>query len=123
MFYIGMFRAKVFAITVFIAIGGVACFDSGPRTYSIAQSKELEASLFRQNCAICHGPEGDGKTLDDGTVVPSLRRGDFKFRTETEIQNQIANGGNGMSPFRGQLSDREIKLLVGLVHDKLRNEK
>jgi len=118
-----MFRAKVFAIIVFATIATVACFDPGPQIYSIAQSKEFEASLFRQNCAICHGPEGDGKTLDDGTVVPSLRRGEFKFRTETEIYNQIANGGNGMSPFRGQLSDREIKLLTGLVHDKLRNQK
>ena len=123
MFLIGMFRAKVFAILVFAAIATVACFDSGPQNYSIAQSKELEASLFRQNCAICHGLEGDGKTLDDGTVVPSLRHGrdgEFKFRTESEIYNQIANGGNGMSPFRGQLSDREIRLLTGLVHNKLR---
>ena len=118
-----MLRAKVFAIVVFIAIAAAACFDSGAKAYSIARSKELEASLFRQNCTICHGPEGDGKTLDDGTVVPSLRDGEFKFRNETEIYNQIANGGNGMSPFRGQLSDREIKLLVGLVHDKLRNQK
>ena len=121
-----MFRAKVFAIVVFAAIATVACFDSGPQNYSITQSKELEASLFRQNCAICHGLEGDGKTLDDGTVVPSLRHGrdgEFKFRTESEIYNQIANGGNGMSPFRGQLSDREIRLLTGLVHNKLRNQK
>ena len=123
MFLTGMFRAKVFAIIVFAAIASVACFDSSPQAYSIAQSKELEASLFRQNCAICHGPEGQGRTLDDGTVVPSLRHGrngEFRFHTETEIYNQIANGGNGMSPFRGQLSDREIRLLTGLVHDKLR---
>ena len=118
-----MLRAKVFAIIVFAAVAGAACFDSDPQTYSIAQSKALEASLFRQNCAICHGPEGEGKTLDDGMVVPSLRHGEFKFRTENEIYNQIANGGNGMSPFRGQLSDREIRLLTGLVHDKLRNQK
>ena len=118
-----MLRAKFFAIIVFAAIATIACFDNSPKEFSIAKSKELEASLFRQNCAICHGPEGEGKTLDDGTVVPSLRRGEFKFRTETEIYNQIANGGNGMSPFRGQLSDREIRLLTGLVHDKLRNQK
>lgn len=118
-----MFRFKVFAVLVFAAIATAACFNSVPQNYSVAQSKELEASLFRQNCAICHGPEGEGRTLDDGTVVPSLRHGDFKFRTETQIYNQIANGGNGMSPFRGQLSDREIKLLTGLVHDKLRNQK
>lgn len=119
-----MFRAKVAAIIVFLAIAGAACFNSGAtEPYSIVKSKELDASLFRQNCAICHSLEGTGKTLQDGTVVPSLREGEFKFKTEAEIYNQIANGGNGMNPFRGQLSDKEIRALTALVHDKLRNQK
>ena len=119
-----MFRAKVTAIIIFLAIAGSACFNSGSTgPYVIAKSKDLDASLFRQNCAICHGMEATGKTLQDGTVVPSLREGEFKFKTEPEIYNQIANGGNGMNPFRGQLSDKEIKALTSLVHDKLRNQK
>lgn len=119
-----MFRAKVTAIVFFLAIAGAACFNSAAtEPYSIVKSKELDASLFRQNCAICHGLEATGKTLQDGTVVPSLREGEFKFRSEPEIYNQIANGGNGMNPFRGQLSDKEIKALTSLVHDKLRNQK
>ncbi len=119
-----MFRAKITAIIVFLALAGAACINStatGP--YTIAKSKDLDASLFRQNCAICHGMEATGKTLQDGTVVPSLREGEFKFKTEAEIYNQIANGGNGMNPFRGQLSDKEIRALTSLVHDKLRNQK
>ena len=119
-----MFRAKVTATILFLAIAGAACFNSGAtEPYSIVKSKELDASLFRQNCAICHSLEGTGKTLQDGTVVPSLRDGEFKFKTEAEIYNQIANGGNGMNPFRGQLSDKEIRALTSLVHDKLRNQK
>ena len=119
-----MFRAKVTAIILFIALGAAACFNSGAAgSYSIVKSKDLDASLFRQNCAICHGLEATGKTLQDGTVVPSLRDGEFKFKSEAEIYNQIANGGNGMNPFRGQLSDKEIRLLTGLVHDKLRTQK
>ena len=119
-----MFRAKVTAIIIFLAIAGAACFNSGAtEPYSIVKSKELDASLFRQNCSICHGPEGTGKTLQDGTVVPSLRDGEFKFKTEAEIYNQIANGGNGMNPFRGQLSDKETRALTSLVHDKLRTQK
>lgn len=119
-----MFRAKITAIIFFSALTAAACFNSGAtEPYSIVKSKELDASLFRQNCAICHSLEGNGKTLQDGTVVPSLRHGEFKFKTEAEIYNQIANGGNGMTPFRSQLSDREIRMLTGLVHDKLRNQK
>jgi len=88
--------------------------------FSIATDKSYEASLFRQNCAICHGPEGEGKLLENGTKVPSLRQGEFKFHTEEEIYKQIANGGNGMTPFRDQLSDRELRQMAAFVHDRLR---
>lgn len=112
---------KIVVVLVFACIGLAACFSNNDKTYVIADSKAYEATLFRQNCAICHGPEGDGKTLDDGTVVPSLRKGDFKTLTADQIYKQIADGGNGMLPFRRQLTDREIKLLVDLVHRDLRN--
>ena len=90
--------------------------------YSIAADKSYESSLFRQNCAICHGPEAQGNILDNGTKVPSLRTGEFKFHTEDEIYKQIANGGNGMTPFRDQLTERELHLMAQFVHDKLRKQ-
>lgn len=116
-----MFRIKFIAVVIFAAIGVSACFTTKPTGFVIADSKTYEASLFRQNCAICHGPEANGRTLDDGKQVPSLRKADFKFRTEAEIYKQISGGGNGMPPFRDQLTDREIKLMVKFVHDDLRN--
>lgn len=113
---------KIVVVLVFACIGLVACFGKGDNTFVIAESKTYEATLFRQNCAICHGPEGDGKTLDDGTIVPSLRKGEFKTSTSDQIYKQIADGGNGMLPFRRQLTDREIKLLVDLVSRDLRSK-
>ncbi len=115
-----MFRVKILLIFAFAIFGLAACFKSGPETYSIATSREYEASLFRQNCAICHGPEGEGRTIDDGTIVPSLRQGDFKKITEQDIYTQIAEGGNGMLPFNRQLTEREMRLLTELVRTKLR---
>jgi mono/diheme cytochrome c family protein len=88
--------------------------------YSITDSRAYEASLFRQNCAICHGPEGEGKTLEDGRVIPNIRDGIHKYNTDAEIYRHIADGGNGMVPFRGQLSEREIRMMVEFVRDKLR---
>jgi mono/diheme cytochrome c family protein len=100
----------------------ISCFESDQERFEIATSKSYEASLFRQNCAICHGPEAEGKVLENGTKVPSLREGEFKFHTESEIYNQIANGGNGMAPFRLILSDREVHIMAKFVHDKLRSQ-
>lgn len=107
--------AVVFAISS-------ACRQGKTESYKVANDNSYEASLFRQHCAICHGPEGEGKTLSDGTVVPSLRQGQLKFRTEAEIAHQISEGGNGMTPFRSQLTEREIRLLADFVHNKLRAE-
>ena len=115
-----MFRVKLTIILAFSAIAIAACGSSEPVRFSIVESSDYESSLFRQHCAICHGPEGDGKTLDDGTIVPSLRMGEFKRVGEDAIREQISEGGNGMTPFRTQLTEREMRLLTDLVHNKLR---
>ena len=115
-----MIRLKFLIIFSFLVGGSLACFDSKSKRFVIAESKSYETSLFRQNCTMCHGPEADGKTLDDGTKVPSLREGEFKFRTEAEVYNQIANGGNGMVPHRYQLTERELRLLTEFVRRDLR---
>lgn len=117
-----MFRLKLTVILVFVAFVISACVNTKAGRFIVAESKEYDASLFRQHCSICHGIEGNGKTLHDGTVVPSLRTGEFKFKTEAEIYKQISDGGNGMTPFRSQLSDREVRTLAKFVHEKLRSQ-
>jgi mono/diheme cytochrome c family protein len=113
-------RSKLI-ISIFVLLLGVAaCATSNPARYSITKSNAYEASLFRQNCAICHGPEGEGKALDDGRVTPNIRDGIHKYNTDEEIYNHIANGGNGMVPFRDQLTEREIRLMVAFVQNDLR---
>ena len=111
---------KICVIAVFAVLVSTACFNSQKKPFVIAESKSYEASLFRQNCAICHGPESNGRTLGNGMVVPSLREGQFKAPTEAAIANQITNGGNGMVPFRGALTQREINMMTEFVYRDLR---
>jgi cytochrome c553 len=118
-----MFKLKLLIIGLFVIFGFIACSESKSQSFNLADSKKYEASLFRQNCAICHGADGMGKTLDDGKIVPSLRSGEFKFKTEAEIYKQIAEGGNGMTPFRLILSEREVKLMSEFVYKDLRGNK
>ena len=46
--------------------------------------------------------------------------GEFKFKTRDEIYHQIAEGGNGMTPFKGQLTQRELNLMSEFVYKELR---
>ena len=118
-----MFRVKLSIAVVLFSIFFAGCFDSGPQKFVIATSKSYESSIFRQQCAICHGPEAEGKTLDDGKIVPNLREGEhLKFRSEAEIYKQISEGGNGMTPFRGILTERELHLMAGFVLHDLRGQ-
>src|SRR5436189_3826872 len=111
---------KLSVLVPFLIILGLACSRSAGSRYSITESKAYEASLFRQNCAICHGPEGEGKTLEDGKQIPNLRQPPFKYSTDEQIYRHIAEGGNGMVPFRNQLSERELRSMVEFVRRDLR---
>ena len=115
-----MTRLKLLIVLVFLAAGSFACFDSKPKRFVVAESKSYEASLFRQNCAICHGPEAEGKTLDDGKQIPNLRQGPYKYSTDEQIYKHITEGGNGMTPFRNQLTEREVRMMVEFVRRDLR---
>ena len=61
-----------------------------------------------------------GRTGDGVKTRINLREGEFKYTTDYAIYRHISEGGNGMVPFRGQLSEREINLMVRFVQDKLR---
>ena len=110
-----MLKLKFFVIVLFVVFAVLACsIGKAKHGIIIADNKSYEASLFRQNCAICHGAEAEGKEMD-GRVIPSLRRGETAQKSEREIYNQIYNGGNGMLPFKGQLSENEIQRMVKFV--------
>lgn len=110
-------RSKIAVLMIFVIFGLFACTSektSVRKEYVIAESKSYEASLYRQNCAICHGVEGNGKEID-GKLIPSLRYGDAAKKTEAEIRQQIAFGKLPMPSFKGQLTDEEIEKMVKFV--------
>ena len=113
---------KLAVVLSFIA-AAIACQQTakGRKGFVIANSKSYEASLFRQNCAICHGPEADGKEID-GKLIPSLRFGEAAKKTEAETYDQIANGKLPMPAFKNQLTDDEIKRMVKFIRRDLQGK-
>jgi mono/diheme cytochrome c family protein len=111
-------KVKVFIIGLFVLFAAVACNESKPKQVKLVDDRSYAASLFRQNCAICHGAEAEGKEVS-GKAVPSLREGKPATLTDDQIYTQISNGGNGMLPFKQQLSDKDIRDMVKFVKHSL----
>jgi cytochrome c553 len=118
---------KFLKITIFLSFVAVAIacnMAAAPiqrKSFVIAESKSYEASLFRQNCAICHGQEADGKEIN-GKLIPSLRYGEAAQKSEQEIYDQIANGKLPMPAFKNQLTDDEIKRMVKFIRRDLQGK-
>ncbi|MDQ3087216.1 MAG: cytochrome c [Acidobacteriota bacterium] len=111
---------KITIVLIFIAFAVFACASktSKRKDFNIAESKSYEASLFRQNCAICHGSEANGKEMEDG-IIPSLRYGVAATKSEEEIYLQIKEGKDAMPPFKNQLTEEEIQKMVNFVRRDL----
>jgi mono/diheme cytochrome c family protein len=70
---------------------------------------ELGAAVFSENCSTCHGGTGHG-----GNGGPDLTTMPLAQTEEGAIQ-QVTNGGGGMPPFGGVLSEEEIENVAAYV--------
>ena len=85
------------------------------------------AAVFRDNCAVCHGPTGDGQgmaTHHFKSVPRDLTKGRFKFRstasgqvpTDADLARTITRGvpSTGMVP-QEHLTDAELRAVIAFV--------
>jgi len=74
---------------------------------------QLGATVFSENCSTCHGTTGHG-----GNGGPDLRTMPLAQSEEGAIQ-QVTNGGGGMPPFSGVLSEEEIENVAAYVAQEI----
>ena len=79
-----------------------------------AQGASDPRALFTGNCASCHTLSDAGSR---GTVGPNLDRTTMDV---DGIERQIREGGGGMPPFEGTLSDEQIQALTKYVAESSR---
>ena len=94
---------------------------TGAGTLLVAQKKEAAVprakavELYTTNCQICHGPDGKGTPVVQGSafVGRSWKHG----TTPKEIETTITNGvpSTLMLPFKEKLKPEEITALAALV--------
>ena len=69
-------------------------------------------TLYRQQCASCHGRGGEGTPGG----APSLKGSSM---AQGQIAKKIAIGGNGMPAYKGSLSPKQIQDLARLIRQGL----
>ena len=74
-------------------------------------------TAYANNCAVCHGPEGQGR------IGPGLAGNSKLARAEFPVE-RILNGfpDHGMPAFRGQLNDRQIASIATYIRNSWGND-
>lgn len=118
------FRRALPKAAAFIALAAFACAcdTRASKPGPAASAAERTRQTYERSCAVCHGPRGEGKEL--GTMkIPSLREGSPVNKTDDQLFTQIANGGNGMPPFKFTLDDRQMDDLVRFIRKEFQGKK
>lgn len=105
-------RMLHWTLTLLLAIACQAVSQEPPSSVSLVKGKRL----YKQNCAACHGIDGQGHTPMGKTIpnIPDLTNSSTKEQSDQELFDQITNGKPPMPSFR-QLSEKERWDLVKYV--------
>ena len=128
---VGGLRRGLFPATVLLVLLASAGACGGADTDTVAQTVaqgELARQVYQQNCAVCHGIQGEGQPLwqvrrPDGTypAPPHDSTGHTWHHSDALLFRIVKHGGaslnipnfqSGMPAFGQQLSDEEVRAVI-----------
>lgn len=82
------------------------------------RAQETGESLFKGKCAMCHGPDGAGKTtMGQALKIPDLHSPDVQKLSDAELTQIVTKGKNKMPAYEAKLSKEQIAQVVGFVRE------
>jgi mono/diheme cytochrome c family protein len=79
---------------------------------------ESAEATFKGKCAMCHGPDGAGKTMmGEKLKIPDLQSADVQKKTDADLKAIIIKGKNKMPGYETKLSKEQIDKLVAHLRD------
>jgi mono/diheme cytochrome c family protein len=98
----------------------ILSFFAATTALSLAQQNAPTdgTGLFKAKCAMCHGPDGAGKTpVGQKLSVRDLHSAEVQKQSDAELYQMIAQGKGKMPAFSKTLSADQIKLLVAYIRE------
>jgi len=81
-----------------------------------SQAQSGPASIFKANCAECHGTNGGGNTaMGRSLKLRDLRSPDVQKRTDADLTDIITNGLATMPAFKDKLTNDQIQQVVAYI--------
>jgi mono/diheme cytochrome c family protein len=102
-------------VVVLSAVVGSVPLAAQSKAPAPAVPREKAVELYTVNCQLCHGPDGKGTPLVQGSAFAGRK---WKHGTTPQaITATITNGvpSTQMLPFKGRLAPEEIAALASLV--------
>jgi cytochrome c6 len=85
---------------------------------SAAVAQDTGETLFKGKCAMCHGPDGAGKTpMGQSLKIPDLHSADVQKKSDADLTAIIAKGKNKMPAYEAKLSKEDIAKLVAYIRE------
>ena len=113
----GYFKIVGFLLLPFVLYGVFA--EAAPEN-----KKEIGKEIYKENCQVCHGENGDGKTFVANVLQPPPRN----FKNPLIIDSlkgaqmiySVMNGrpGTGMMPWKLNLTAKEIDAVVHFIRSE-----
>jgi len=81
-----------------------------------SQAQSTPASIFKANCAKCHGTDGGGDTVMGRSLkLKDLRSAEVQKRTDANLTDLITNGMATMPAYKDKLTKTEIQQQVAYI--------
>lgn len=103
------FLRRLVGAIAFSLILGAASAAAGPNPGE---------AVYKTKCAVCHGPDGAGKTvMGEKLKARDLRSAEVQKETDAELAQIITKGKNKMPSYEGKLSKEQIGQLVSYIRE------
>jgi len=104
--------------SVFIRIGGTLFVIATVLLITtVPAHAQTGKALFKTKCAVCHGPDGRGNTpMGKVLKIPDLTSTAVQKQTNAQLMHTIENGKKPMPPYKGKLTQEQIKSLALFIH-------
>ncbi len=87
-----------------------ACMVFAASTMAPALAQSAGADVYKTKCQMCHGATGMADTgAGKAMKVKPVTDPDVKKATEAEMIEAVRNGMGKMQPYKGKLTDAQIK--------------
>jgi cytochrome c6 len=107
-----------------IGVAGWCLVVLGLSTVGWGQSAPADAgaATFKSKCAMCHGPDGGGKTtMGEKLKIRDLRSTDVQGQSDSALSQIVTKGKEKMPSYDGKLTKEQIDQVVAYIRELGKN--